>query len=66
VDPIFGYEVPKSLPGLDDLLLDPKSTWDNQDAYDETAAKLAKMYSDNFKQYEGKGSIDYTKFGPKI
>jgi hypothetical protein len=24
------------------------------------------MYIDNFKKYEGKGSINYTKFGPKV
>src|SRR5262249_37404230 len=26
-DPIFGFEVPVSVPGIDDALLDPRSTW---------------------------------------
>ena len=65
-DPIFGFEVPKHLPGLDDHLLDPKTTWDDKIAYDETAAKLAGMYIENFKKYEGAGSTDYTQYGPKI
>jgi phosphoenolpyruvate carboxykinase (ATP) len=65
-DPIFGFEVPKALAGIDSHVLDPKSTWDDKDAYDEAARKLAKMYIDNFAKYQGAGSIDYTQFGPKL
>jgi len=65
-DPVFGFQVPTALPGLDPAVLDPKSTWPDKAAFDETAAKLAKMYVDNFKKYEGKGSVDYTQYGPKI
>jgi phosphoenolpyruvate carboxykinase (ATP) len=65
-DPVFGFEVPTSLPGIDSSVLDPKSTWADKDAFDETAKKLAQMYVDNFKKYEGKGSVDYTQFGPKV
>jgi phosphoenolpyruvate carboxykinase (ATP) len=67
VDPVFGFEVPKSLPGLEDVsVLDPRSTWADKDAFDKMQTKLAGMYVDNFKKYEGKGSIDYTQYGPKI
>jgi len=65
-DPVFGFEVPESLPGLDPAVLDPRSTWDDQAAFDKQAAELANMYRENFKKYEGKGSIDYTQYGPKI
>ena len=65
-DPVFGFDVPTSLPGIDSSVLDPKSTWADKDAFDETAKKLAQMYVDNFKKYEGKGSVDYTQFGPKV
>lgn len=65
-DPVFGFEVPKALPGIDSAILDPKSTWSDPAAFDETASKLAKMYVENFKKYEGKGSKDYTQYGPKI
>jgi len=65
-DPYFGFEVPESLPGLDSNLLDPKSTWPNKDEYDKDATKLAKMFTENFKKYEGKGSVDYTQFGPNF
>lgn len=65
-DDIFGFEVPVSLPGLDDHLLEPKSTWEDKDAYDKAYKNLAQMYIDNFKKYEGVGNVDYTKFGPQI
>ena len=64
-DPVFGFEVPKHLPGLDDDgLVDPKRTWEDKDAYDTTASKLAAMFHDNFEKYKGVGSIDYTQYGP--
>lgn len=65
-DPIFGFDVPVSLPGIDGSVLDPRSTWQDKDAYDAAARNLANMYVDNFKQYEGVGSIDYTQHGPQI
>ena len=65
IDPIFGFEVPKALHGVEPGLLNPKSTWPDQNEFDTTARKLAKMYIDNFEKYKGKGSVDYTQFGPK-
>ncbi len=37
--------------GVADILLDPRRTWDDPEAYDRQAAKLVKMFSDNFAQY---------------
>merc|ERR1712232_360470 len=64
-DPIFGFHVPKSIPGVESHLLNPKATWTDEDAYDEKAKELAKMYVKNFEKYKGQGSVDYTEFGPK-
>lgn len=64
-DPIFGFEVPVSLDGVDPQVLDIRSTWSDGAKYDEQAKKLAGMYVENFKKYEGKGTVDYTQFGPK-
>ncbi len=52
-DPNFGFEVPVSVPGVPDLLLNPRRTWDDAAAYDAQAAKLVAMFSENFAQYEG-------------
>ena len=50
-DPNFGFDVPVSVPGMDDALLDPRGTWDDPAAYDAAAAKLVGMFADNFAQY---------------
>jgi phosphoenolpyruvate carboxykinase (ATP) len=64
--PVFGFNVPVALDGVDPKILDIRSTWRDPEAYDKQAKKLAEMYKDNFKKYEGKGSMDYTKFGPNV
>ena len=50
-DENFGFDVPVEVPGVDTTLLDPRSTWDDPDAYDAQAAKLVQMFADNFEQY---------------
>ena len=50
-DPNFGFEVPVSVPDVADVLLDPRRTWEDEAAYDVQAAKLVKMFADNFAQY---------------
>ena len=47
-DPNFGFEVPVSVPGVDDDILDPRSTWADKDEYDRTAKKLVSLFIDNF------------------
>jgi phosphoenolpyruvate carboxykinase (ATP) len=51
-DPNFGFEVPVRAPGVPNILLDPRRTWDDPAAYDRQAEKLARMFSENFAQYE--------------
>ncbi len=50
-DPNFGFDVPVSVPGVEDALLDPRRTWANPAEYDAQAAKLVGMFSANFAQY---------------
>ncbi len=50
-DPNFGFDVPVSVPGVDDALLDPRRTWASGEAYDAQAKKLVAMFSANFAQY---------------
>jgi phosphoenolpyruvate carboxykinase (ATP) len=50
-DPNFGFEVPVSVPGVDETLLDPRATWPDKAAYDAQAKKLVGMFADNFAQY---------------
>ena len=46
-DERFNLEVPTECPGVPSELLDPKSTWADPEAYDETADKLARMFETN-------------------
>nr|WP_111299736.1 phosphoenolpyruvate carboxykinase [Paracoccus saliphilus] len=50
-DPNFGFDVPVSVPGVEDRLLDPRQTWADPAAYDAQAKKLVQMFCDNFAQY---------------
>ncbi|WP_425073914.1 phosphoenolpyruvate carboxykinase [Sagittula sp. S175] len=50
-DPNFGFEVPTHVEGVPDMLLDPKKTWDDKEAYDAQAEKLVSMFAENFAQY---------------
>ncbi|NNC47920.1 MAG: phosphoenolpyruvate carboxykinase [Sphingomonas sp.] len=47
-DPNFGFEVPVSVPDVDDSILEPRETWADKDAYDATAAKLVDLFNENF------------------
>ena len=51
-DPNFGFEVPVSVDGVADILLDPRRTWDNPETYDRDAKRLVAMFAENFAQYE--------------
>ncbi len=51
-DPNFGFEVPTAVNGVDSTILDPRQTWSDKDAYDETAILLVKKFVDNFAQFE--------------
>lgn len=50
-DPNFGFEVPVAVDGVAEVLLDPRRTWSNPEAYDAQAQKLVRMFAENFEQY---------------
>lgn len=50
-DPNFGFDVPTAVSGVAEVLLDPRRTWEDADAYDAQAQKLVQMFADNFEQY---------------
>ena len=64
-DPVFGFEVPETLAGVPDKVLQPRQSWSDTNAYDEAASKLATMFKENYVKYTGDGVTDYTSFGPK-
>jgi phosphoenolpyruvate carboxykinase (ATP) len=55
-DPNFGFDVPVHVPvlaaaGIDQTILDPRSTWADGAEYDATAQKLVQLFIDNFAQF---------------
>jgi len=55
-DPNFGFDVPVSVPaleaaGIDQSILDPRTTWADGAQYDATAQKLVKLFVDNFEPF---------------
>jgi phosphoenolpyruvate carboxykinase (ATP) len=59
-DPVFGFEVPIAVPGVDASLLDPRSTWTDPDAYDAKARELAARFRASFEEKHADGA------GPEI
>ena len=51
MDERFGFEIPRSCPGVPDDILDPKRTWDDESEYDAMADKLALMFASNFDKF---------------
>ncbi len=66
IDPIFGFEVPVAVAGVDSAILEPRSTWDDPEAYDKQAAELVKMFVDNFAKFEPHVSADVMAAAPSI
>ena len=55
-DETFGFDVPLVVPGVEDRLLDPRSTWADADTYDRKARELARKFRANFESYAGRVS----------
>lgn len=51
-DPIFGFEVPQSCPGVPENILNPRNTWANPADYDKKAKELAELFNRNFEEYQ--------------
>ena len=63
--PVFNMDVPTSCPGVPDSVLDPRSTWTDGAAYDVQAAKLARMFVENFKTFAGDVDAAVVAAGPR-
>ncbi|GJQ62456.1 MAG: phosphoenolpyruvate carboxykinase [ATP] [Melioribacteraceae bacterium] len=64
VDEFFGLHIPSEVPGVPTEVLNPKTTWENKAAYDETAKKLANMFHENFKDFAADVSDEILNAGP--
>ncbi|HLO79907.1 MAG TPA: phosphoenolpyruvate carboxykinase (ATP) [Chitinophagaceae bacterium] len=49
--PVFNFSIPVSCPGVPAELLNPRSTWEDKDAYDNQTKALAGLFIKNFEKY---------------
>jgi phosphoenolpyruvate carboxykinase (ATP) len=66
LDPVFGVEVPTTVPGVPDEVLRPRDTWPDPEAYDAKARELAAMFEENFRAYADGVSDGVRSAGPRI
>ncbi|HBN96271.1 MAG TPA: phosphoenolpyruvate carboxykinase (ATP) [Firmicutes bacterium] len=59
IDPIFGFKVPTTCPGVPEEILDPRQTWTDPEAYDGKANELARAFQDNFR-------LKYADLAPEV
>ncbi|MDQ3509461.1 MAG: phosphoenolpyruvate carboxykinase (ATP) [Actinomycetota bacterium] len=64
-DPFFGLNVPVEIEGVPKGILDPRGTWDDKEEYDEQAKKLAGLFRENFKKFEGEVDAGVRDSGPR-
>ena len=62
---IFNVDYPASCPGVPDEKLDAREMWQDKQAYDEQANKLAKMFEENFTAKYPDIPSQIAKAGPK-
>jgi phosphoenolpyruvate carboxykinase (ATP) len=64
-DALFNLDVPASCPEVPADVLQPRNTWQNGADYDAQAAKVARMFAENFKAFESGVSPEVRAAGPK-
>lgn len=62
-DPVFGFEVPKTCPGVPEKVLFPAESWPSKEQYMSRYRQLASRFIDNFKKFD---EPELEQFGPKI
>ncbi len=65
--PVFNLQIPKSLPGIDSKILNPRNTWTNPAAYDNERIKLANLFIENFATFtDNKEGAQLIAAGPDV
>jgi phosphoenolpyruvate carboxykinase (ATP) len=64
--PVFGMAIPKKCPNIPIEILNPRNTWNDKNAYDETAKYLASLFIKNFEKYSDGVRAGILAAAPKL
>jgi phosphoenolpyruvate carboxykinase (ATP) len=56
-EPVFGLEIPLAVPGAPADMLYPRATWPDPAAYDSQAARVARLFRENFEQIAAPAAV---------
>ena len=65
-DPVFGFQVPTNVQGIDPTILTPRDTWTDCGAYDLQARALSDMFRQNFTAFQSFVDADVIASGPRV
>jgi phosphoenolpyruvate carboxykinase (ATP) len=65
-DPVFGFEVPKTCPGVPESVLEPWSSWPSKEEYMKKYRQLAMRFVENFAKFEDGTPQEVIESGPKV
>jgi len=63
--PIFGIDMPTKCPNVPEEVLNPKNTWNDRNAYESKANKLAEAFNKNFKNYADQANEEILNAAPR-
>ncbi|MBP7272361.1 MAG: phosphoenolpyruvate carboxykinase (ATP) [Saprospiraceae bacterium] len=64
--PVFGLAMPKSCPQVPDNMLNPRSTWEDESAYDRKATELAVSFNKNFEKFAAQANEEIRAAAPQV
>ncbi len=66
LDPVFGFEVPKTCPDVPENVLEPWSSWPGREEYDKRYRDLAQRFIENFAKFTDGTPQEVVEAGPKV
>ncbi|NQV29741.1 MAG: phosphoenolpyruvate carboxykinase (ATP) [Candidatus Marinimicrobia bacterium] len=66
IDSVFGFEIPKTCPGVPSELLNPITTWIDKDDYQRRLQNLARKFVENFEQFHDGVTPQVIAAGPNL
>ena len=64
-EPFFGLKIPLRCPEIPDKVLNPQATWEDPQAYERQAKKLADLFRERFTRFAGQVSGEVLAAGPQ-